>query len=105
MIVGERLSQLRKDKGLRQEDLAKILGVSAKSVSLYERELRSPPDDIKIQLSKYFIVSVDYLMGLSEVEQFDEKRYLILTEGTTDDIKFMVKEYAEYLSCKHEKAT
>ena len=101
MIVGERLSQLRKDRGLLQKDLAKVLNVSKKSISMYERELRSPPDDIKIKLSTYFNVSIDYLMGLTDVEQYDDKRYLVLPDGISDDAKLMVNEFAEYLSSKY----
>ena len=72
MIVGERLSQLRKDNGLLQKDLAKILGVSVKSISMYERELRSPPDDIKRKMSELFNISVDYLMGVTDIQNYND---------------------------------
>ena len=52
---GERLSELRKDKGLTQKDLAKILSVSENSISLYERNIITPDFIIlKYFKSKYF---------------------------------------------------
>ena len=60
---GERLSDLRKDRGLTQKDLAKIIGVSENSISMYERNLNSPDDKIKVKIAKYFNISLDYLLG------------------------------------------
>jgi transcriptional regulator with XRE-family HTH domain len=100
MIIGERLSQLRKDKGLFQKDLARILGISRKSVSQYERELRSPPDDLKIKIANYFNVSLDYLMGLTKIEHYDENRYLILPANAPNEVKEKTEEYMNFLILK-----
>ena len=76
MLVGERLADLRKDKGLQQKELAGIIGVSERSVSLYERGLSSPSDKVKIKMAKYFNVSLDYLMGLTNHEiSYDHNDY------------------------------
>ena len=50
---GERLSELRKDKGLTQKEFAKILGISENSVSMYERNLNTPDDQMKIKIAEY----------------------------------------------------
>lgn len=63
-LVGERLYELRKDAGLTQDQLAEILRVNKHSISSYERDKSEPPDIIKIQIARYFNVSVDYLLGL-----------------------------------------
>ena len=63
---GNRLCELRKDKGLTQKDLAKILCVSENSISLYERNLITPDDNMKIKIAKYFNVSLDYLLGITK---------------------------------------
>ncbi len=63
--LGERLKQLRKEKGLTQRKLAEILNLDDSSISMYERGKTSPPDDIKIKLANFFGVSVDYLLGIS----------------------------------------
>ena len=61
---GERLMILRKEKGLTQKELAEKLSVSINTISLYERNKIEPPDKVKIQISRFFDVSMDYLMGL-----------------------------------------
>ena len=65
-MEGERLSELRKDNGLTQRDLAEILGVSENSISLYERNINTPDDELKIKIANYFNVSLDYLLGATD---------------------------------------
>ena len=104
MISGERLSELRRDKRMRQSDLAKIIGVSARSISYYERGLRSPPDDIKIKLAKHFDVTVDYLMGLAEIKSYDHTgEYILLPKGCPDEVREQASRYIGYLLDEHRK--
>ena len=65
---GERLREHRKEKGLSQDEFAKMLGTSKQILSRYELGQRSPKIE---QVSKYaekLKVSVDYLLGDSEAE-------------------------------------
>lgn len=65
---GERLRELRKEKGLSQDEFSKMLGTSKQILSRYELGQRSPKIE---QVSKYaekLKVSVDYLLGDSEAE-------------------------------------
>ena len=75
MIFGEILSELRKDHGMTQQDLANQLSVSVHTISSYERNLSLPSDEIKIQIAKMFDVSLDYLFGVtsnpSKIEDID----------------------------------
>lgn len=59
-----RLKDLREEKGLGQVALAKELGVSKGIISLWENGCREPTMNSLILLSKYFDVSIDYLVGL-----------------------------------------
>ncbi len=59
-----RLKDLREDKGLGQVALANALGVSKGIISLWENGQREPTMTSLILLSKYFDVSIDYLVGL-----------------------------------------
>ena len=68
-MEGERLSELRKDNGLTQRDLAEILGVSENSISLYERNINTPDDELKIKIANYFNVSLDYLLGATDKQK------------------------------------
>ena len=57
------LIQLREEKGLRQEDIAKIIGVSRQAYCTYENDKRQAGYETLIKLADYFNVSVDYLLG------------------------------------------
>lgn len=62
----ERIRDLRIDRGLTQEDIGKLLHVSQNTYSQYEiGEIRYPLDAV-ITLAKYYNVSVDYLVGLTD---------------------------------------
>ena len=63
----KRLRQLRLEKGLTQTALAKLLGISKSAISRYENGLRMPSEETLIDISRYFKVSVDYLLGISPV--------------------------------------
>jgi len=64
LMIGQRLKMLRREKKVRQEDLAIILGVQKATVSHYETGKADPSDKVKIEIAKYFDVSMDYLMGI-----------------------------------------
>ena len=61
MSIGERITQLRKERNLSQGDLAKAMDVSRQAVSKWENDLSSP-DTIKlIQLAEVLDTQVEYL--------------------------------------------
>ena len=62
----DNLKLLRQEKNLGQIELAKILGVSKGIISLWENGLREPTLSNLIAISKYFKVSIDYLVGLED---------------------------------------
>lgn len=62
-MIGKRIRELRTEKGVTQRELASFLSLTPKMVSFYENNERVPPADILIKLSKYFNVSIDYLLG------------------------------------------
>lgn len=63
MILPEMIAELRKDKGLLQKELARLLGVSIGTVSNYETGVHNPEIETLIKLADYFNVSVDYMLG------------------------------------------
>lgn len=58
-----RLKELRKQKGLKQKDLAGLIGVSQSTLSEWESEKYQIDNDNLFKLADYFGVSVDYLLG------------------------------------------
>lgn len=65
-IFGERLKYLRTEKGLTQSELGKELGISRGAISYYEAGDRMPDINVLYDVAKYFNVSSDYLIGLSD---------------------------------------
>ncbi len=67
MEIGKRIKELRKDKGLTQSQLAKIISSTQDTISLWELG-KSYPDIINlVKMAKYFSVSTDYLLGLQDI--------------------------------------
>ena len=64
----KRIKDLREDNDLLQKDIAKILGIS-QYYSEYESGKRTIPVPYLIELSKHYNVSVDYLLGLSDIKK------------------------------------
>lgn len=65
--LSQRIKELRKENKLTQSDLGKILGVGKTTISMYENGNSSPNDEIKLKLSEYFDVSLDYLLCKSNI--------------------------------------
>lgn len=61
-----RIKDLREDNDKTQKELAKYLGMKQPQYYRYENGLRDIPTDILIKLSKYYNVSVDYILGLTD---------------------------------------
>jgi transcriptional regulator with XRE-family HTH domain len=62
----ERLTELRQEKGLSQEDLGELTGIHSMNISKWERGIILPSITSVITLAKFFNVSTDYLLGLDE---------------------------------------
>ena len=65
-MVYRRIRDLREDNDKTQKELARILNCSQQVYSNYELGQRDIPTDILIKLSKYYNVSVDYILGISD---------------------------------------
>lgn len=65
-VFNERLKELRNEKELSQEELAKQSGLSRSAVSAWESGTRVPSAAAIIVLAKFFGVSSDYLLGLED---------------------------------------
>lgn len=61
----KRIKDLREDNDLLQKDIASILGISQQYYSEYEKGNRTITLSHLITLAKYYYVSLDYLVGLS----------------------------------------
>ena len=63
---GSRVKKMRTDRRLSMEELAKQLNVTKSRVNMWENNGVVPRDEVLIQLSSFFDVSIDYLLGNDE---------------------------------------
>lgn len=90
MNINSKLKQLRKQKGISQEEAAQSLGVSLSSYQKYEREKSSvtPSIDVILRIADFYGVSTDYLLGRSPLEALE------LDISPVDDSEFL-RQYME----------
>ena len=79
MKFSEKLIELRKQKGLSQEELGNMIDVSRQTVSKWEAEQTTPEVDKVKELSKVFNVSIEYLLN-DEAEK--ERRQKLTSKKT-----------------------
>lgn len=92
---GERFKKLRKAKNLTQKELTDYLFekykviISSASISAYENDKGIPEMPLLNNIADYFNVSLDYLMGRSDVikpvEIYNAAFHSLSTEGLTED--------------------
>ena len=62
MSIGQRIQELRKEKGFSQTDLAEKVGISYAQISRYETKGAQPPAEVLSKLAQTLNTSVDYLI-------------------------------------------
>ena len=67
MTFGERLTQVRKRKNLSQAEIGKKIGINGNAYGRYERNDNSPSIEMATQLAEALEVSLDYLVGSTDV--------------------------------------
>lgn len=66
MFYYQRLRDLREDRDLKQVDISKVLGMKQPQYNRYETGVRQLPLHHLITLCKFYNVSADYILGLSD---------------------------------------
>ena len=94
---GDKIYDLRREKGLTQDGLAELLGVTAQAVSKWERGESMPETAMLPKLAEIFDVSLDSLFGLEKnpiaeyvpegKRNFDNMVLRILVEDGDDHVK------------------
>ena len=64
-----RLRELRKKRHLTQEELGEIISVTQQNISKYENDIYEIPTDVLIKISRYFNVSIEYLLGVTDIKR------------------------------------
>ena len=61
--IGYRISELRKQAGMSQFQLAKVLDIATSTLGMYETGKREPSLKVMNRIANYFNVTTDYLLG------------------------------------------
>ena len=67
IIMKLRIRDLREDSDLKQREIAEVLNCDQSLYSKYEREERPLPLDYADKLAEFYHVSVDYLLGRTDI--------------------------------------
>lgn len=89
-----RIKDLREDRDLRQIDVANATGIDQRSLSNYETGKTNPDSETVIRLARFFGVSCDYLLGVSEQNLISNQA--IVKE--LSDIRRRLEEIQKYLN-------
>ena len=65
VLLGARLKELREERGLTQKELSALLNLTSVTYLHYEKAQREPPLSLLIQFAKFYGVSTDYLLDLT----------------------------------------
>lgn len=113
--LSERIKSLRKEHNMTQSELGKILGIGKTTISMYENGNSNPDDDLKQKIADYFNVSVDYLLGRSDIRESaekllkDPKTTIALHNGNgiddelPEEAKKEIENFIEYVKNKYKK--
>ena len=93
LIMESRIKKLREKRGLIQEILAAELGITQQLLSKYERDITIIKVDILKRIAKYFNVTTDYLLGISDLKR-DLQGQMKMSE-TLDEYYDLIEVYKE----------
>lgn len=108
--IGKRIKELRQNKKLTQEEFGKIFGIVKSTVSMYESGKSTPDDELKKKIANYFNVTLDYLMGVTDIKNsyidtnpkiVEANEKIDVTDLSEDAIR-QVKEYIEFIRYKND---
>lgn len=91
-----RIKALRAEKNIKQDVLAKLLGLEIAGISKLETGRVPLKDEYIVKLAEYFNVSTDYLLGKSNIRNIEDEfkfAYHKEIEGLTED---EIKEALEF---------
>ncbi len=101
--IGSIIRELRREMDCTQNKLADLLGVTQDSISLWENDRRIPDTQYIVQMARFFDVSTDYMLGITD--EYKSVRFGAKDQGQTTlsvDEQKLIERYRE-MSAK-EKA-
>lgn len=83
-MFGDRLKLLRKNSGYTQKELGEKLNVSGRVIGYYESNERFPDKDTLTDIADFFNVSVDYLLGRTDIKKSNSNNKLNIDKNEKD---------------------
>ena len=109
-MKGSRLKKLREERGLNQIELANILHISASAIGMYETDKRDPSDELKMLIADFFDVSVDYLVGKTDIRKNTDLNNIRMASYNGVDIDGLsekeieeIRQFVEFVRNKNKK--
>lgn len=102
MTLGQRIQELRKQRGMSQEALGDALGVSRQAVSKWEGDNGIPELDTLIAMSRLFEVTVGQLLGVEEPGEQKSEAANESEENKEDQVEAVLRRYVEQTTQKDE---
>lgn len=91
ILIGDKIKELRKSRGITQEQLAEAIGISFQAVSKWENHIALPDITLIPALANYFGITCDELFGMNLME-------------TKAQIEAICAEAVKYRECDPEKS-
>lgn len=82
----DRLKILREENNLTQLELAQKFNITSQTISQYERGIRTPDFSLLDSIANYFGVSVDYLLGRTNIRNYEENTIAAHTDDRTQQL-------------------
>ena len=112
-----RLMELREERNLTQNDIARAIDTSRTNIGRWEKGLNEPAASYLIKLAEFFEVSTDYLLGLEDdigIKKFstpiknekpaelspDGKELIDIFNSLDSDYQAQILEYARYFASR-----
>ncbi len=95
-MISDRIKELREQNNVTQSQLAKRLNITRSSVNAWEMGISVPSTQLLVELARFYHVSTDFLLGLSETVSVD-------VSGLTDKDIEVVANLIAHLRTKNLK--
>lgn len=107
-ILGNRIKILRLEANLTQEEFGKPYSLKKSTVSQYESGSSRPDDELKKRIAIDYNVSLDWLMGLTDIRKYEDKEITIALHSDVDyknlpqEAKDEIYNFIDYVKQKYK---
>lgn len=96
MTLGNRLKSLMEERNISQKELSKELNIAISTLNGYANDYREPDYKTLIGLAQYFDVSIDYLLGVSNISNV-----CLVKNENSEQLQQLIRFY-EQLDCEYQ---